>query len=142
MNNELFKADPNRFFRKGDKVRVVENKGRIGSSIMLVGTLAIVMHDEEKLEWVAIKSEDGIKRDCIDPAYLELVTPAEELEISQVFDDKKMGAWIVTKDNFTHAYFPYRCEVCDNIANSKEEAKAAAEAERDRLNAEHRKESI
>jgi hypothetical protein len=64
----------------------------------------------------------------------------EELEISRVFNDKKMGAWIVTKDNCTHAYFPYRCEVNDNIANSKEEAKAAAEAERDRLNAEHRKE--
>ena len=140
MKNEPFKANPNRFFREGDKAKVVKNKGRIGTTKTPVGTLVTVMDNEQECEWLFIKNEESGEVDTIDPAYLELVTPAEELEISRVFNDKKMGAWIVTKDSFTHAYFPYRCEVCDNIANSKEEAKDAAEAERDRLNAEYRKE--
>ena len=135
------KYDPNRLFRERDRVEVVKNKGRIGNSTIPVGTHATVVRDEDEYDWVFIKADNCDKLLTIDAAYLKLVTPAEELEISRVFNDKKMGAWIVTKDNFTHAYFPYRCEVSDNIANSKEEAKAAAEAERDRLNAESRKET-
>lgn len=133
------KYDPNRLFRKGDKVEHHPRNGRRGSSDIPNGKTLTVIEDEVLYEWIYLT--DGDNDYSCDPAYLELVTPVEELEISRVFNDKKMGAWIVTKDNFTHAYFPYRCEVSDNIANSKEEAKEAAEAERDRLNAEHRKET-
>lgn len=140
-NNETApKYVPNRKFRKGDKVRVVEWNGRCPQCEGLLGKITTVLRDENYFG-VRIQIGDSGESYCTpEPCFLELVNPVEELEISRVFDDKKMGAWIVTKDNFTHACFPYRCEVNDNIANSKEEAKSAAEAERDRLNAEHRKE--
>lgn len=150
------KYDPNRMFRKGDKVRLCEYNGRApfdneNFEPEEAGQLCIIAEDEDnenayslhvwKLEDMKRETDDGERPWFAFPLmFMELVTPVEELEISRVFNDKKMGAWIVTKDNFTHAYFPYRCEVSDNIANGKEEAKAAAEAERDRLNAEYRKE--
>ena len=130
------KYDPNRLFRKGDKVKPRERNGRIPWAKDM--TLTVVA-DESKAG-VTVRDEETGEERLMCVLFLKLVTPVEELEISRVFNDKKMGAWIVTKDNFTHAYFPYRCEVSDNIANSKEEAKARAEAERDRLNAEYRKE--
>lgn len=137
------KYDPNRKLKKGDKVRVVEYKGRIGSSIMLVGTRAIVTQDEEELEWVAIKSEDGIKRDSIDPAYLELVTPVEELEPYYI-EESHDGATIVLTvrciPNGEGIAFRYCPGWGGNVFHSEEQFRQHAVAERDRLNAEHRKE--
>ena len=140
------KYDPNRLFRKGDKVRVVEWNGRKyydsdHGTRLETGCLAEIWEDEKDEQeegYVSVIFQEYIR--SVPPCYLELVSPIEELEISRVFNDIKMGAWIVTKDNFTHAYFPYRMLMSDNIANSIQEAKAAAEAERDRLNAEWRKE--
>lgn len=142
------KYDPNRKFRKGDKVKLVARDGRSyidydPTTKLREGAFYTVLEDESDViegGCPAIRIADEHAEYEVLFYFLELVTPVEELEISRVFNDKKMGAWIVTKDNFTHAYFPYRCEVSDNIANSKEEAKACAEAERDRLNAEYRKE--
>lgn len=143
------KYDPCRKFRKGDLVRLKAYNGRKPYDFWHKQTIE---HFGAKLDTVLADELDSGNVDIFQDApideltvrvhasHLELVTPVEELEISRVFNDKKMGAWVVTKDNFTHSYFPYRCEVSDNIANSKEEAKAAAEAECARLNAEYRKE--
>ena len=124
------KYDPNRLFREGDKVEVVKNKGRIGSSTLPVGARATVVRDEEECDWVFIKADDCDKLDTIDAAYLKLVTPVEELEQYSVeeatvqFLVKKDGKRVVSQ--FCKLYHP--------------NAKEAAEAERDRLNAEWRKE--
>ena len=135
------KYDPCRKFRKGDRVRVAENKGRCLKPFTLkIGDVLTVSMDESNDDTFVIACKWHDRDFYLDPAYLELVTPAEELEIAAIFDDIKTGMWVVTKDNFTHAYFPYRIEISDNIANGKQEAKAAAEAERDRLNDEWRKE--
>ena len=145
LNLTAPKYDPCREFRAGDKVELKTNLGRNpydtfdGQEYIPDGTVFTVLRDEWAGGKVDIFEKDESDAFTVHFSNLELITPVEELEISRVFNDKKMGAWIVTKDNFTHAYFPYRCEVSDNIANSKEEAKAAAEAERDRLNAEWRR---
>lgn len=136
------KYAPDRKFRKGDRVKVVKNKGRRGSHIMNVGTHAIVVMDEEELEDVNIKCEGDSRTDYyIDPAYLELVTPAEELEpyhLNEIFDidDGKLIGYEVARGDTRDSIF-YGGE---NHLRTIAKAKAAAEAECARLNAEYRKE--
>lgn len=124
------KYDPNRKFRKGDRVRIVEYKGRNGTSTHHTGDVVTVDKDEEDCEWVFLKADDEHKLDVIDPAYLELVTPVEELEPYSVSEN--IHGWVVFKDN--------PGTVVANYNNIHPHAKEAAEAERDRMNAEHRKE--
>ena len=129
------KYDPNRLFREGDKVEVVKNKGRIGSSTLPVGTRATVVRDEEECDWVFIKADDCDKLDTIDAAYLKLVTPVEERFSFRVGDFPVDGEWSVWKNSFgkTEIISSYK------IATHPH-AKEAAEAECARLNAEYRKE--
>lgn len=125
------KYDPCRKFRKGDRVKVVKNKGRRGSHIMDVGTHAIVVMDEEELEDVNIKCEgDSRTNYYIDPAYLELVTPAEEFVPYSVVDAHTH--WDVADKDM-------KC-VATYSKGHHPNAKAAAEAECKRLNEEYRKE--
>lgn len=129
------KYDPCRKLRKGDRVHM---KPEVNGRPVYIGEDAwepldpneiwTVEEDELETGWVRIKT------DCVHAtvwhAMLELVTPVEELEPYSVVDahthwdvaDKNMK----TVATYSKGYHP--------------NAKAAAEAERDRLNAEHRKE--
>jgi hypothetical protein len=124
------KYDPNRLFRKGDKVEVVKNKGRLGSSTLPVGTRATVERDEEECDWVFLKADNCDKIDTVDAAYLKLVTPVEELNMYFVEHYKHSNAYKIRKGGREFAIF----------WDSHPHAKEAAEAECARLNAEYRKE--
>lgn len=138
------KYNPNRLFKKGDIVE--PRKGREVYACewedcvfhKLEGTYK-VCNDEREGHVSVIDKETGV--DCYVSSFaLELVTQAEELEPYRIFNNERLGAWTVLKNELIFAYYPYRVNESDNIVHSEEEAKAAAEAERDRLNAEYRKE--
>lgn len=125
------KYDPCRKFRKGDKVRVVEWNGR---DIARVGQIGYAVSDEHnsRVE-LAI---DGWTKEVFYPAcHLELVTPVEELEPYRV-ETGGYNRFRIKKGNLEYSYFPFG----EHCVLSMDEAKAAAEAECDRLNAEWRKE--
>ena len=121
------KYDPCRKFRKGDKVRVVEWNGR---DIARVGQIGYVVSDEynSRVELTI----DGWTKDVFYPAcHLELVTPVEELEPFRV--EENCGVWRVLNKKSNLIASAYN-------ESGHHHAKEAAEAERDRLNAEYRKE--
>lgn len=117
------KYDPCRMFKKGDRVEVVKYKGRNGSMDTSVATLAVVIEDEEEDGWIYIQAKGSNKIDTIDPAYLELVTPVEELEPYRV------GTGIDSQLLY-----------CNNELFAEFEKEEDAKRVCDLLNAEHRKE--
>lgn len=118
------KYDPNRKFRKGDKVRIVEWNGR---KSMRDGMIALVVNNEDNGGMVEV-SIDGWKNGVFyNACKLELVTPVEELEPYTVVES--YGRTDVMKGDYPIATY----------TDSHPHAKEAAEAERDRLNAEWRK---
>jgi hypothetical protein len=126
------KHDPNRLFKKGDKVRYVKRNGRFcpGShafeeQMALLGT---VVKDEQRDYFVVVNFENDVDNYLLDPAYLELVTPVEELEPYKLIDSP--NTYNIVRDS---------AMVMTIHKKSHPHAKAAAEAARDRLNAEHGK---
>lgn len=125
------KYDQNRLFRKGDKVRLVKYKNRtpydLENYCMVEeeGCVYTLPEDETEDGFVCIDEEHSV---CV--CYLELFTPVEELEPYSV--SEATVQYLVKEDNkkvvaqFCKLYHP--------------NAKAAAEAECARLNAEYRKE--
>jgi hypothetical protein len=79
---------------------------------------------------VFLEADDEYKLDVIDPAYLELVTPVEELEPYSI--GESTDYFSVEKDDEELSLYWK-----DKHPNAKE----AAEAECARLNAEYRKEN-
>lgn len=141
LTNIRPKHDPTRLFKKGDKVRVVEWNGRKNIRNGMIGE---VVSDEFscKVE-LAI---DGWTKDVFYPAcHLELVTPVEELEPYFIYESKEEESFDIMKRvgklNLTRNCIYYKTEINDHAELTREEAKAAAEAECDRLNAEYRKEN-
>lgn len=126
------KHDPCRLFREGDKVRVVEHKGRncTGCELGLIGEIAIDEGEDDPIHGIGVDFEDG-SAVYIDPAYLELVAPVEELEQYSVVETMSHDGWQIVRDGLPLAIYDTR---------RHPHAKEAAEAERDRLNAEYRKE--
>ena len=128
------KHDPCRLFKKGDKVRIVEYKGRSYSKYWekRLGQILTVTWSEDE------NTSPEVDEQTIDPAYIELVTPVEErepyimpvnapsnsIEVRDKRTNKVEAAFYFGKD---HAY-------------TFEQAATRAEAERDRLNSEWRKE--
>lgn len=80
---EQSKYDPNRRFRKGDKVRVVEWNGRIPLYLKpYINTVHPVSFDEDINGYIRIEGDIEIAN----VPYLELVTPVEELDLYFVLD--------------------------------------------------------
>lgn len=128
------KHDPCRKFKKGDEVRVVAWNGR---DIARIGQIGRVVSDEHnsRVE-LAI---DGWTSSVYYPAcHLELVTPVEELEPYTVDECGFAPTFYVSKNGKVYMTIPYKDG--SSLFQTREEALAAAEAERDRLNAEYRKE--
>lgn len=119
------KYDPCRLFKKGDKVRVVDWNGRTTNH---KGEIGEVTEDELGGRVTFSVGSHTFKR-CYPICFLELVTPVEEIEPYSVetcqygYTVNKGELILATYNDETHPH-----------------AKEAAEAERDRLNAEYRKE--
>jgi hypothetical protein len=127
------KHDPCRPFREGDRVQArkihgnlpqCRYNGNVGIKEGDIGTIA--RYNERNCYWVDFHK--GMNW-CIDAAYLELITPVEELEPYSVGESSH--TWYVYKDDDVVVAFNK-----EKYPNAKE----AAEAERDRLNEEWRKE--
>ena len=143
----LPKYDPCRKLKVGDVVRVLKINGNLpkcqwAGNIPKEGVTGIVreLRKEDHFVWIDCKEIVGY---CIDPAYLELVTPVEELEPYFVGESENSYDLFrkTSNGNQLRASFWWKHNPTpDLIELSKANAKAAAEAERDRLNAEYRKE--
>lgn len=123
------KYDPCRLLRKGDRVQVKKRNGRCNgkNGEYLREAFCEVAEDEVPNERVRVYHNSS--EYLLDPAYLELVTPVEELEPYRV--DHNQYGWHVEKDG----------EILATYNDERHpHAKEAAEAERDRLNSEYRKE--
>lgn len=122
---------PCRLFKKGDIVRVVKYKGRPFSKFWepYIGSEMQVVDNETDCENPSIKTPKGWQP--IDPAYLELVTPVEELEPYKIAFDDVTQNWNVIKDGVV---------LCSYKGTKHPHAEKSAEAECARLNAEYRKE--
>lgn len=123
------KYDPCRLFRAGDRVTPKVVNGRDFNNIAeeMKGKVLIVTQDENRLCNVYVR--DGEDEFTIDPAYLELVKPVEELEPYSMGESSDYFS--VDKDDD---------ELCLYWKDKHPHAKEAAEAECSRLNAEYRKE--
>ncbi len=138
MQENSPKYDPNRLFREGDEVRVIEKDGRTVHDPLNGGIWRVARNErtggahEMSVLVNLIYEDEKIAHQIHVPFYfLELVTPVEELEPysvreSDAFDIVRDGKIVMTIPFTEDDYYTF------------EQAKAAAEADRDRLNAEWR----
>ena len=164
------KYDPCRRFKEGDRVKPRKLFGRCYSkaTARIIDKICTVLHDEIEHYAVSIRWDAG---ECIiDPAYLELVTPVEELKPYSVVElsngdyavykgDERLCVFrdgeLVTPVEEIKPYSVHETDylyrvmqsvdggeqvVCEYRKNTHPPAKERAEAECKRLNAEHRKE--
>ena len=127
------KHDPTRLFRKGDMVQP-----RSGKTVLASEYGFVTFHELDGQYEVSDGEARGIVtlivngHACFVSAFaLELVTPVEEMEPYEVQEFKETIQVRERNTSITLASFDKECHP---------NAKAAAEAERDRLNAEWRKE--
>lgn len=134
----LPKYDPCRKFRKGDKAKPRIINGREIPKMPL-DVIFTVTGDEDEYGAVPVEYMSPVRglltSTTVHAVWLELVTPVEARVSFRVGDSPVDGEWSVWKDSFgkTEIISSYK------IATHPH-AKEAAEAERDRLNAEWRKE--
>lgn len=129
------KYDPCRPFKKGDIVEPVACNGRAPLYLRkYIGTKQVVECDEDLNGIVGIVGDV----EAVSAAFIKLVTPVEELEPYSIGKSDYNGFVNIEKKGKIIAMIPYGKELHEH--KTREEAFAAAEAERDRLNAEYRKE--
>lgn len=152
------KYDPWRPYKKGDRAQVVERNGRpitcFPAGRIKVGDIVTVAENEGGDVFIKVLTEDG--HEMMVPWFmLELITPVEELEpyyieeetfdyeIRNANDDPDIGTSLAFHVMFQD---PDESEILrvksyyESYVYSREHAEADAKAERDRLNAEWRKE--
>ena len=129
------KYDPNRMFRKGDKAKTRIINGRENQKMPL-NVIFTVVGDEDEYGAVPVEymspSRGLLTSTTVHAVWLELVTPVEELEPYYV-EDGGLSVMVNSRIN-------ERVVCCSFHKNVHPNAKAAAEAECARLNAEYRKE--
>lgn len=138
------KYAPCRLFRKGDKVRVVERDGRDYkdydpyTNIQKSELYTILENENEVIDGgcVGIRIGKGDIEYEIPFYFLELVTPVEELEPYVICENDASYEVRLHSKKENHTMAIYN----KNAYGDWLKARYAAEAERDRLNAEHRKE--
>lgn len=146
------KYDPCREFKNGDIVRYVERDGRSYVDAPPVGATCRVIVGEDSVGMVMVefKFSENEESDVYDvPFYhLELVVPVEELERYVVIhNDYEKYYEVCWKDDDEPDGRTGRTRCLTTFwyhnppkTHTQKHAKEAAEAERDRLNAEYRKE--
>lgn len=133
----LPKYDPCRKLREGDKVRFRKVNKRFTYELdatLLVGSLGRVAFDERESGAVKVYCFDGVLR-VVDANYLELVTPVEEMKPYYVEQSTSKNYWEIYHQSISDGI-----TLLASYSKHHPHAKEAAEAECDRLNAEHRKE--
>lgn len=129
---EMPKYNPHRLFREGDRVRIVKHQGRKFNAAppgFQLGKTYRVSEDENTEHcYVVLQSCD--LHYAFPVAFLELVIPVEKLEPYSVQETMSHDGWQIMRDGLPLVIYD---------ARRHPNAKAAAEAERDRLNAEWRK---
>lgn len=134
------KYDPNRMFRKGDVVKFKELNGR---KFKGHSDLTFTLDQDERDNmcfWTDINEHGDIVSRWTYFGFLELVTPVEELEPFRVsYTNGECGMFEVMRGEQCVSIYPYG-SIKSRYYKKAEQAKAAAEAECARLNAEHRKE--
>lgn len=128
------KYDPCRKLRRGDRARVVERNGRTPICFPIgrikVGDIVTVAENETGDVFIKVLTEDGHK--MMAPWFmLELVTPVEEPYYIEETEYEYCLSRMVGERKDTPATYHKRMHP---------NAKAAAEAERDRLNEQYREE--
>lgn len=134
------KYDPCRKFREGDKVKRKKTlNGRDLSTVApdLSFEKEYIITADEHLARIEI-NDDGVIH-WMSFAMFELVTPVEELEPYSVHEADTINGFDIMRDGLCVMTFPFGSKEAGYYRNQLA-AKAAAEAERDRLNAEYRKE--
>ena len=139
------KHDPTRLFKNGDRAQVVERNGRTPTCFPVgrikVGDIVTVAENEAGDVFIKVLTEDG--HEMMVPWFmLELVTPVEELKpysVEESCGGANLHCFILKRGKKHLSYYLYKAGNANHYY-TREEAKAAAEAERDRLNAEWRKE--
>lgn len=132
--SEDLKYDPCRKFKKGDKVRVVERNGRspiLCGAVELGGTYT-VRTDEDDGDVILDIGYGALGGESIAWTFLELLTPIEELEPYFVQENQNTVEVLSHEDEEVPATVFFK--------SKHKNARERAEAERDSLNAEHRKE--
>lgn len=132
--------DPCRKVKKGDRVkpRIVYGRtpvfGIDGVAVAMSSGDFIIETDEGERPngTVDVKTSDGTIM-TVDPVYLELVTPVEELVPYRILHNVANG-YVIYKEK------PKTDNIVAIFNSTHPRSKEAAEAERDRLNAEWRKE--
>lgn len=133
LPTEKSKYDPCRLFKKGDKVTPRKLFGRCYSTAtaMIIGKICTVLHDEIEHYTVSIRWSGG---ECnINTAYLELITPVEEIEPYSVLETDTINGFDIMRDGLCVMTFPYGSKEAGYYRNELA-AKEAAEAECARLN--------
>lgn len=139
------KHNPCRKLKKGDKARVVERYGRtpvrFPDGKIKVGDIVTIAEDEgyNLFMYVVFKGSEKI---AIPWFFLELVTPVEELEpysVEESCGGANLPCFMLKRGEKHLSYYLYKAGYANHFY-TREEAKAAAVAERDRLNAEYGKE--
>lgn len=127
------KYDPCRKLRKGDIVEPRELYGRKHKALNYNYKYE-VLEDEDKDGIVKVEYFDGgfTCTSYIPFYWFKLVTPVEELEPYKIAFDDVTQNWNVIKDGVV---------LCSYKGTKHPHAEKSAEAERDRLNAEYRKET-
>ena len=134
------KYDPCRLFKKGDKVKRRTVDGRTDIDIVDNGVLT-VNSDEDARGNVRVQEPSG-RSIVTKSVFLELVTPVEELEpysTEESCGGANLHCFILKRGEKHLSYYLYKSGNANHFY-TREEAKSAAESERDRLNAEWRKE--
>lgn len=136
------KYDPCRKFKKGDIVEPCSINGRWCSHTWedRSGIYFEVAKDEDPLTaHMYLKDPSSQETFLAHAAFFKLVTPVEETEpYSIIVQPEGYHCVRIMKGTKIHSSIPFDEEEC--VCRTLEEAKAAAEEERDRLNAEYRKE--
>ena len=134
------KYDPCRPFKAGDIVKPCSVKGRWWDFTWKERHEHIVVtEDEDKDGVMGIKEEDSIYPRLAPAVFFQLVTPVEEREPYSVHEADTIKGFDIMRDGLCVMTFPFGSKEA-GYYHSKIAAKEAAQAERDRLNAEYRKE--
>lgn len=148
ISEEHPKYDPCRKFKEGD---IVDYRRRYGRDYETVPDpedyklARVISSEDEESGMVGVEFIEAYGGEDVYFAvpwfHLELVIPVEELNpYSIIVQPEDYHCVRIMKGTKIHSSFPFDEEEC--VYHTLEEAKAAAEAERDRLNAEHRKENV
>lgn len=136
--NSQSKYDPTRLFKEGDIVKRRTVDGRTDPDVA-EGIDLTVTNGEGIYGNVRVQEPNG-RSIVTKSVFLELVTPVEELEPFTVVHKQALQHFQINHGKLNYMTFPYGLHKSNGWYHTITTAKAAAEAERDRLNAEYRKE--